>query len=388
VQLLWFLPSLAYGVMLAVSTGNYFLLVSTGLTLCVAIFVRYRIARRPKLSDKTQLRVIDKRIWLDDYRMPRSQILWTNEQAELIFDRLGKPAEASTGYADFIVRSEDLDAAHLQIALGFNMKTAVIKSLVDDGPHAVLIGRTGSGKTELLRSMLRTITTSNATCDLVCIDFKGGLGLAEFETTAQLFCSDQDLAHAEQVIQSLKQELAARELQQKSYGRLVIAVDELSHLLTSVKSSAEVLAAIAARGRSFKMHLVLTNQNLSGVSRALLSNIGLRILIGQPDPVDAAMLGSTSKSNEAAPVGAQLAQAQIVGHGAVAEVFAFALPGYSAEQPSREQKLAQLPEAREPRQRQRSTKRLRGYSSQARGRHRLRRQSAILGLLLPAHKAT
>lgn len=373
--------------MLAVSTGNYFLLVSTGLTLVVAIFVRYRMAQRPKLNQKTQLRVVENRIWLDDYRMPRSQILWTTEQSDFIFDRLGKPAEIFTGYEDYLLRRECLDETTLQVALGFNSKSAVIKSLVDDGPHSVLIGRTGSGKTELLRAMLRSIRRQSETCEIVCIDFKGGEGLAEFEASAKMFCSDEDLAHAEQVIQNLKLELVARELRQKSSGRLVIAIDELSHLLSSVNSAAEVLAAIAARGRSFQMHLVLTNQNLAGVSRSLLSNVGLRILIGQPDPVDAAMLGSTAKIQEDLPVAAKLARAQIVGHGVVAEPFAFALPGYKADNTPREPKPVLQPEAREPQQHLRSRERLRGYSGQARGRHRLHRQSAIRGLRWHARKA-
>lgn len=387
-QLLWFLPSLAYGVMLAVSTGNYFLLISTSLTVCVAIFVRYRITQRPKLNDKTQLRVIDERIWLDDYRMPRSQIFWTTEQAELIFDRLGNSSDGLSGYEEFIACRKNLDATSLQIPFGFTSNKAVIKSLVNDGPHALLIGRTGSGKTELLRAMLRSLDFSNAGCELVCIDFKGGQGLFEFKSRSQLFCSDHDITQASKVVQFLKDELSSRELMHKSYGVLIVAIDELSHFLTSVPSAGDALAAIAARGRSSKMHLVLTNQNLAGVGRGLISNIGLRVLIGQPDPVDAAMLGSTVKSNYDVPTGVNLAHAQIVGHGAAAEAFAFALPGYVAEDATREQKQVQPTEARGPRPLLRSAKRPRGYSSQARGRHRLRRQSAILGLLLPAHKAT
>ena len=386
-QLLWFIPSLAYGAMLAVSTQNYFLLVSTLLTLCIAVIVRYRISKRPKLSDKTQVRVIDDRIWLDDFRMPRSQIMWTSDQADFIFDRLGKTEESSTGFEDYLARSQSLDSSILQVALGFDSEKAVVKSLTNDGPHSLLIGRTGSGKTELLRAIMRALIRSRNDTEFVCIDFKGAQGLTEFESASIEFCSDQNLAHAEHVVQQLKSELSSRELMQKNFGHLIIAIDELSHFLASVDSAAEVLSSIAARGRSAKMHLVMTNQNLAGVSRALLSNIGLRILIGQPDPVDAAMLGTAAKDFDRVPTAERLAKAQIVGHGVLPEPFAFALPGFVASQLAREPKTAQQPEAREPRQRQRSAARLRGYSNPKRGRRRLRRQSAIRDLLLLARKA-
>ena len=370
-QLLWFLPSLAYGVMLGITSNNYFLAATTLFTMLIALLIRYRLSKRPKLTDATKLRVIDREIWLDDFRMPRGELFWTREQADFIFERLGDTSSNSDLRADYLLNRFDRSRASLNVALGFSENAIVQKSLVDDGPHAILIGSTGSGKTELLRLILRELLQSDAPPELACIDFKGGLGLEEFRSKSLAFASDHDLEQTQKLFEWLETELARRELSRSQPKSLVIAIDELSHLLSSVKKCADVLNSIAARGRSAQMHLVMTNQNLVGVNRALLSNVKMRVLIGNPDPVDAAMLGQLARSKGAGLGG--LASAQIVAHGAVAEQFSFPLPiEQRLEQPQPDREPLQLPSSRGFR---------RGYSNQARARHRLSRQPSIRGLL-------
>ena len=382
-QLLWFLPSLAYGVMLGVTSNNYFLAVSTVFTILIALLVRYRLSKRPKLTANTKLRVINRDIWLDDFRMPRGEIFWSAEQADFIFERLGATSSNSSAMQDFFSKNFERSKTNLNMALGFNETEVVQRSLVDDGPHAILIGSTGSGKTELLRQMLRELNNAETKPGLVCVDFKGGLGLEEFRLQSLRFASDHDMGATEKVFDWLELELSQRELSPEPRNALVIAIDELTHLLGTVKRSSEVLAAIAARGRSARMHLILTNQNLVGVHRALLSNIKLRVLIGNPDPVDAAMLGQLSRAPLKHAV-QSLASAQIVAHASAAQPFYFALPGFRPE--AIEQNLALLPVASEPRQRQRSKEFRREYSNQVKARHRRRRQTSILGLRLLAHR--
>ncbi|CAB4680883.1 MAG: AAA family ATPase [Actinobacteria bacterium] len=382
-QLLWFLPSLAYGVMLGVTSNNYFLAASTVFTILIALLVRYRLSKRPKLSANTKLRVINRDIWLDDFRMPRGEIFWSAEQADFIFERLGATSSTSSAMQDFFSKNFERSKTNLNMAFGFNETEVVQRSLVDDGPHAILIGSTGSGKTELLRQMLRELNNAETKPGLVCVDFKGGLGLEEFRLQSLRFASDHDMGATEKVFDWLELELSQRELSPEPRNALVIAIDELTHLLGTVKRSSEVLAAIAARGRSARMHLILTNQNLVGVHRALLSNIKLRVLIGNPDPVDAAMLGQLSRAPLKHAV-QSLASAQIVAHASAAEPFYFALPGFRPE--VIEQSRVQPRVASEPRQRQRSKEFHREYSNQAKARHRRRRQTSILGLRLLAHR--
>ncbi len=380
-QLLWFLPSLAYGVMLGITSNNYFLAATTLFTMLIALLIRYRLSKRPKLTDATKLRVIDSEIWLDDFRMPRGELFWTREQADLIFERLGDTSSNQNLRSDYMLNRFERTRASLNVALGFSEHAIVQKSLVDDGPHAILIGSTGSGKTELLRLMLRELLQSDTKPDLVCIDFKGGMGLEEFRSRSFAFASDHDLEQTQKLFDWLEAELANRELSSNRPKSLVIAVDELSHLLSSVKKCADVLSSIAARGRSAQMHLVMTNQNLVGVNRALLSNVKLRVLIGNPDPVDGAMLGQLARANSAATIESGLARAQIVAHGAVAEQFNFPLPGAESSVIAIEQSLDQPQPDHGPRPHRRSRGFPRGYSNQVPARHRLSRQPSIRGSL-------
>ena len=370
--------------MLAATSHNYFLLGSSAFTLVIAALLKFRQSRLPKLSAQTEVKVVGNRVWLDDYRMPRAEILWSREQADLIFERLADSGEPSEPQRQFLAADFELPNAPLSFALGFNSHRIVYKSLVQDGPHAILIGSTGSGKTELLRNFLRQLLARNSNLQLICIDFKGGAGLNEFADRSLGVASDHDMQSAESLIEGLERELRERELGQKAKTSMVIAIDELGHLLATVKPAAAVLAAIAARGRSANMHLVMTNQNLVGISRALLSNVSLRILIGTPDPVDATMLGQVSKNSELSSTKAAngLATAQVLGHGQAAEVFSFALPNLL-----REPKQVLEPIVREPLQRQRSTRRHRASSDLERARHRLSRPRAIRGLLSRAHMA-
>jgi|688.fasta_scaffold00984_26 S-DNA-T family DNA segregation ATPase FtsK/SpoIIIE len=384
-QLLWFLPSLAYGIMLGVTTSNYFLAISTIFTMLIALLIRYRLSRRPKLSSATKLRVVDKDIWLDDYRLPRGEIFWTQEQADFVFNRLGFSSTETSALQLFLTKTFQRDAAALNVALGFNDDGVVQRSLAEDGPHAILIGSTGSGKTELLRAMLRDLLDASSKPTLVCIDFKGGAGLDEFRTASKFFASDHDVTATQTLIDWLESELNRRELEARTEPALVIAIDELGHLLGKLQKGSAVLGAIAARGRSAGMHLVMTNQNLVGVNRALLSNVKLRLLIGNPDPVDAAMLGQLSRTGPAQQTERGLAYAQIVAHGSAAEPFCFVLPGFVAT--AIEPSSAQPPPDREPQPLRRSTKHHREYSSPERGRHRQRRQISIRDLLSREHTA-
>lgn len=346
--------------------------------MVIALLIRWRMSRRPTVSRDTQVRLIGGRVWVDDYRMPRGEIFWSRELADLVFEKLGNSASENLVAEYFEQLRSDLKQP-MQFVLGIGEQSILQKRFDLDGAHAILIGSTGSGKTQLMKSILNQLLHADHALSLVCIDFKGGAGLGEFAQRSIEFASDHDIKNAEAVIEALESELQKRELGEKPSVPMVIAIDELAHLQNSVKRASEVLAAVAARGRSAKMHLLMTNQNLVGISRALLSNTRLRILIGQPDPVDASMLGQVTRTaNKASP---GWATAQVLGHGQPAEPFAFVLDLAKEPKQAREQS------SREPQQRQRSKAVQRVYSNRERGRHREHRQPAIRGLQLRAHKA-
>lgn len=378
-QLLWFLPSIAYGVMLAVTSGNYLLLVSTLLSGIAMLLVRWRISRQPKLGPETQLRILGNRIWLDDYRLPRGSAFWTREQFDFVFERLVVKTTEVQALCEQFVNRQFQKLSPLSAVVGFNQDELVKVSLEADGPHTIIVGPTGSGKTELLKNVIRDLTQLSPTAEFVLIDFKGGSGLSQFEGRARELVTDQNLDAATSCLEQLKQELKERELA-SDYQPLVIAIDELAHLLAEVKNAEAVLASIAARGRSAKMHLILTNQNLVGIPRALLSNLKLRILVGHHDPVDAALLGQVSKAISAPDTNYRLTQAQIVGHGQAAKAFWF-----TGSRPALLPTIAQ--EASEPEPLQHWSPVPRARSDQVPVRRRHGRRRANRGWPALAHKA-
>lgn len=366
--------------MLAATSHNYFLLASSVITILIAALVRFRQSSRAKISSNSEVRLIKNRIWIDDHRLPRGELFWTNEQFDLVFEKFALRTGIDALKAEYVGSlNAPVDSA-LSFTFGIGENALIKKNLQRDGPHTILIGSTGSGKTQLLRSILTQFARKQSTHQLVCIDFKGGIGLGEFERESIAFASDHDLDHASTVIAALASELNKRELGQKPKVPLIIAVDELAHLQASIKTSSDVLAAVAARGRSASMHLIMTNQNLVGVGRSLLSNCRLRVLVGEPDPVDAAMLGQVTKQNRQ-PIATGWGSGQVLGHGQQAEAFVFALDQI------REQTLVPQRSDREPRQPPHSAVDRREYSSRGQARHRGRRQPAIRGLQLLARKA-
>jgi S-DNA-T family DNA segregation ATPase FtsK/SpoIIIE len=378
-QLLWFLPSIAYGAMLAVTSGNYLLLASTILSAALMLLMRWRLNRQPKIGPETQVRILGNRIWLDDYRLPRGSAFWSKEQFDFVYQRLEVKTSDLQNIADQFANREYQTPANLRSVIGFNQNGLVEISLSRDGPHSIIVGPTGSGKTELLKNLVRGLSESSAASEFVLIDFKGGSGLSQFESNSREFVTDQNIDAATRCFDFLQRELKHRE-NNSQVQPLVIVIDELAHLLAEVRTAENVLSSIAARGRSAKMHLILTNQNLVGIPRALLSNLKLRILVGQHDPVDAALLGQSVRTTAVPEVGYRLTQGQLVGHGQAGVAFWF-----TAFRPELQLTSAQQENA--PKPPQHSLPDLRAHSIQEPERRRHGRRRASRGWPELARKA-
>lgn len=200
----------------------------------------------------------------------------------------------------------------LSCALGFGEHGPVVIDLVSDGPHAVIGGTTGSGKSELLISWVLGIATKfpPTTVTFLLVDFKGG---ASFSAVAGLphclgVVTDLDETGAKRALASLTAEIRRRERvladnaatsidalhDSVSLPRLVIVVDEFATVTTSFPELHELFADIAARGRSLGIHLILCTQRPAGVVRdAVLANCALRISLRVNNPADSvAVIGS------------------------------------------------------------------------------------------------
>lgn len=179
---------------------------------------------------------------------------------------------------------------------------AVLLDLGHDGPHALVAGTTGSGKSELLRALVLGLAMRSSPADLalLLVDFKGGAALADCAGLPHVsgLVTDLDPHLAERVLRSLQAELARRERVLADHGardasdvptlpRLVVVVDEFRVLADEVPEVMAGLIRVAAVGRSLGVHLVLATQRPAGVVGAdLRANVNLRIALRVRDVAD------------------------------------------------------------------------------------------------------
>lgn len=194
----------------------------------------------------------------------------------------------------------------LRVTLGIGSNGPVQIDLVTDGPHALIAGTTGSGKSELLQTLMAGLAHgySPDTVTMLLVDYKGGAafgaGSALPHTVGLLTDLDRHLTR--RVLASLEAELHHRERLLAGCGapdlaayrrqrpttplpRLVILVDEFATLAADLPAFVPGLVDIAQRGRSLGMHLVLATQRPSGVvSPEIRANTSLRIALRVTDP--------------------------------------------------------------------------------------------------------
>ncbi len=212
----------------------------------------------------------------------------------------------------------------LGCAVGVAVSGVFRLDLVRDGPHAVIGGMTGSGKSELLITWLLAMAFHYGAerVTFLLVDFKGG---SSFHALQRLphnvgLVTDLDARSAARALSSLRAELRHREKVLVDAGarsidelagaatlpRLVIAVDEFAAMVDGFPELHALFADIAARGRSLGMHLILCTQRPAGVVReTVLANCSLRISLRVNNDQDSiAVIGSTAAAAlTSAPVG-------------------------------------------------------------------------------------
>ncbi|MER6992732.1 type VII secretion protein EccCa [Saccharopolyspora hirsuta] len=174
------------------------------------------------------------------------------------------------------------------------------------GPHGLLIGATGSGKSELLRTMVlgMAMTHSSETLNFVLVDFKGGatfLGLdrlphvsaviTNLADEATLVTRMQDALHGEMVRRQEFLRAAGNYSSLLEYEKarlsgapldplptLFVIVDEFSELLAANPDFGELFVMIGRLGRSLGVHLLLASQRIEdGRMHKLESHLSYRI---------------------------------------------------------------------------------------------------------------
>ncbi|MFD4588074.1 type VII secretion protein EccCa [Streptomyces sp. NPDC058434] len=192
------------------------------------------------------------------------------------------------------------------------------------GPHGLCVGATGSGKSELLRTLVLglAVTHSSETLNFVLADFKGGAtfaGMSQMPHVAAVITNlADDLTLVDRMGDSIRGELNRRQEMLRDAGNyanihdyekaraagaplqpipsLVLVIDEFSELLTAKPDFIEMFVQIGRIGRSLGVHLLLASQRLEegrlrGLETYLSYRVGLRTFsaaesraaIGVPD---------------------------------------------------------------------------------------------------------
>lgn len=231
---------------------------------------------------------------------------------------------ASTELVDLLgtgdVRDFDVDTAwrarlqrdRLRVPIGVDEKGLPVALDIKEsaqqgmGPHGLVIGATGSGKSELLRTLVLALamTHSPESLNFVLVDFKGGAtfaGMADMPHVSAVITNlGQELTLVERMQDALQGEMTRRQELLRSAGNfanvtdyeraraggadleplpaLLIVADEFSELLAAKPEFADLFVAIGRLGRSLSMHLLLSSQRLEeGRLRGLESHLSYRI---------------------------------------------------------------------------------------------------------------
>ena len=174
------------------------------------------------------------------------------------------------------------------------------------GPHGMVVGATGSGKSEMLRTLVSSLVIGHPPdrLALMLVDFKGGATFAAMEDiphmAGMITNLQDDLTLVDRMRDALFGEMQRRQEILKEAGNLpnvtayhdqieagadleplphlLVIIDEFSELLTAKPDFAELFVAIGRIGRSIGVHLLLATQKLEmGKIRGLESHLSYRI---------------------------------------------------------------------------------------------------------------
>ncbi|MEV5967207.1 FtsK/SpoIIIE domain-containing protein [Kribbella sp. NPDC051952] len=182
--------------------------------------------------------------------------------------------------------------------------------IVRDGPHGLIAGTTGAGKSELLQTIIASLAIGNRPDEMtfVLVDYKGGAAFKDCNHQPHTvgMVTDLDGHLTTRALASLAAELHRRERQSKEADakdieeylermnpgdepmpRLLIVIDEFAAMIAELPDFVAGIVDIARRGRSLGVHLLLATQRPAGVvTNDIKANTNLRIALRVTDTGD------------------------------------------------------------------------------------------------------
>lgn len=199
-------------------------------------------------------------------------------------------------------------AGNLRAIIGQGASDAMALDLRSQGPHALVGGTTGAGKSEFLQAWVLGIASSHSPdrVTFLFVDYKGGSAFADCVELPHCVGLVTDLSPhlVRRALTSLRAELHYREhlfnrkkakdlleLEKRQDPEcppaLVLVIDEFAALAGEVPEFVDGVVDIAQRGRSLGIHLIMATQRPAGVIKDnLRANTNLRVALRMADESD------------------------------------------------------------------------------------------------------
>lgn len=318
-QLIWVLPSLIFGAYMGISSGSWLLLAMAAMSSAVALW-SVQLRRLQQIDFEQPIEFFENRFWVGSKRLPKSRFLWRREWNHSFYRYFESIAQAQKHSTPFADRPEFADPGPLSCLLGYSGGQSLTTSFIADGPHLLIVGPTGSGKSVLLKQVLGSLASGSTYSEarFAFFDYKGAATFGQLlGNRIEFNVSDLQPAASAAALEAIMSEISNREriLHEsqidnflnlprvaRSLPALFVFVDELGALLRASKNAQMTLESIVSRGRSLGVFLIAANQAVSGIPRVMQLNMRQRVALAGTDAVDLNQLGISARSAHASPV--------------------------------------------------------------------------------------
>ena len=199
-----------------------------------------------------------------------------------------------------------------RVPVGVSIDGTFFLDLERDGPHALVAGTTGSGKSEFLQTLVTSLAVANRpdAIHFVLVDYKGASAFADCANLPHTvgLVTNLDGRETQRALASLDAELRRRETclhqlravdvntawehepdraAEMGLARLILVIDEFAELVHELPDFVTGLIRVARVGRSLGVHLILATQRPTGVVTGdMRANTGLRVALRMEDAGD------------------------------------------------------------------------------------------------------